>query len=350
MNIKTINYPPGFGKNMSIGVTAPSSGLGTDVFIKRFDLVAERLTEKGYAIIEGNCLRENCKHVSGTREERANDLLNLWLNPDVDVIIPPWGGEVLIDILDLIDFDRIMNSPAKWIMGYSDISTLLFALTLKTGIATAHGINFMDLIPTQNDPLSSQALEILNLSKGETFTQNSSEKHQLEFTNFGDNLEATYNLTKPTEWKLLDGSSEATFSGRLIGGCIDVLSNLVGTPYGDVEYFNDVFKKDGTIVYLENCELSHCALLRALWQMRMANWFDGATGIIFGRNNGTDTQNPSELSYLEVLKQCTEGLNIPVVYDAEIGHKPPNLTLINGSFAEFSMKKSKATLTQHLVS
>jgi muramoyltetrapeptide carboxypeptidase len=335
---------------MSIGVTAPSSGLGTDVFIKRFELVAERLTEKGYAIIEGNCLRENCKHVSGTREERANDLLSLWLNPDVDVIIPPWGGEVLIDILDLIDFDRIMNSPAKWIMGYSDTSTLLFALTLKTGIATAHGINFMDLIPTQNDSLSSQALEILNLSNGETFTQHSSEKHQVEFTNFSDNLETTYNLTEPTEWKLLNGSSEAAFSGRLIGGCIDVLSNLAGTPYGDVDHFNDVFKQDGSIVYLENCGLSACALTRALWQIRMAHWFDVATGIVFGRNSGPDTHNTSGLSYIEVLEQCLEGLNIPVVYDADIGHKPPNMTMINGSFAELSLTKGKTTLTQHLVS
>ena len=349
MKYKTITYPSGFGKSMSIGVTAPSSGLGTDVFIKRFELVAQRLTEKGYTIIEGNCLRENSKHVSGTREERANDLLNLWLNPDVEAIIPPWGGEVLIEILDLIDFDRIMDSPAKWIMGYSDTSTLLFALTLKTGIATAHGINFMDIIPTQIDTLSSQALDVLKLSKGETFTQHSSEKHLLAFTNFSDNLETTYNLTESTKWKVLDGSSEATFSGRLIGGCIDVISNLTGTPYGDMEHFNDIFKQDGSIVYLENCELPSCALTRALWQMRLAHWFDGATGIVFGRNSGPDANNTSELSYLEVLKQGMEGLNIPVVYDADIGHKPPNMTLINGSFAELSLTKGKATLTQHLV-
>jgi len=349
MKYQNITYPSGFGKSMSIGVTAPSSGLGTDVFAKRFELVAERLTEKGYTIIEGNCLRENCKHVSGTREARSNDLLNLWLNPDVEVIIPPWGGEVLIEVLELIDFDRIMNSPAKWIMGYSDTSTLLFSLTLKTGIATAHGINFMDLIPTQKDSLSSQALEILDLSKGETFTQHSSEKHQLEFTSFSDNLETTYNLTEPTEWKLLDGSSEAKFSGRLIGGCIDVIINLTGTPYGDMEHFNATFRKEGCIVYLENCDLSTCALTRALWQMRMAHWFDGATGIIFGRNSGPDTHNTSELSYFEVLKNCTEGLNIPVIYDADIGHKPPNMTMINGSLAELTMTKGKASLTQHLV-
>ncbi len=334
---------------MGIGVTAPSSGLGTDVFIKRFELVAQQLTEKGYNIIEGDCLRKNNKHVSGTREERAKDLLNLWLNPRVGAIVPPWGGEVLIEILDLIDFDQIMDGPAKWILGYSDTSTLLFALTLKTGIATAHGINFMDLIPAQSDSLSRQALGILKLSAGATVAQHSSEKHQLKFTNFSDNLEATYNLTEPTEWKLLDGSSDAKFSGRLIGGCIDVIGHLSGTSYGDMKHFREIFKQEGIIIYLENCELSPCALTRALWQMRMAHWFDGAKGIIFGRNSGPDSHNISELSYFEVLKQCLEGLNIPVVYDADIGHKPPNMTMINGSLAELTLTRGKATLTQQLV-
>ena len=47
MNFKTITYPSGLGINMGIGVTAPSSGLGTDAFIKRFELVSQRISEKG---------------------------------------------------------------------------------------------------------------------------------------------------------------------------------------------------------------------------------------------------------------------------------------------------------------
>jgi muramoyltetrapeptide carboxypeptidase len=241
MKYRNMTYPSGFEENLGIGITAPSSGLGNEVFIKRFELVAKQLVEKEYKILEGNCLRENNKLVSGTSKDRADDLLDLWMNPQVGAIIPPWGGEVLIEILDLIDFDRMANSPAKWLMGYSDTSTLLFALTLRTGIATAHGINFMDLIGTQDDPLSSQALEILKLTKGATFIQSSSEKYQAEFTNFSDDLETPYNLTEPTEWKLLDGSTSAKVSGRLIGGCIDVIENLVGTPYGDMAHFNNTF-------------------------------------------------------------------------------------------------------------
>jgi len=48
----------------------------------------------------------------------------------------------IFEILEYIDFDAM---PDKWILGYSDISLLLLAVTLTTGIATAHGTNLVDL-------------------------------------------------------------------------------------------------------------------------------------------------------------------------------------------------------------
>ena len=63
-------------------------------------------------------------------------------NDEIDIIIPPWGGELLFEILE-ISIMKLLKS--KWVLGYSDISALLLAITLKTGIATAHGTNLVDL-------------------------------------------------------------------------------------------------------------------------------------------------------------------------------------------------------------
>ena len=49
---------------------------------------------------------------------------------NIQMIFPTWGGELLIEILDFVDFDALQP---KWIVGYSDISTLLLAVTLKQG-------------------------------------------------------------------------------------------------------------------------------------------------------------------------------------------------------------------------
>ena len=349
MKYKSITYPAEFSKNLGIGVTAPSSGLGNETFINRFEMVSEQLTQKGYLITEGICLRENSKHVSGSPLDRARDFLTLWENPNIGAIIPPWGGEVLIEILDGIDFEALVAGQAKWVLGYSDISTLLFAITVRTGIATAHGINFMDMIDAQTDSLSRQALEILQLEQGDSFSQHSSEKYQKEFVSFSDNIAATYNLAETTEWKSLTNDTPIKFSGRIIGGCLDVLVHLVGTPYGKIDHFKETFHNDGVIIYLENCELSPCAMTRALHQMRLANWFDGINGIIIGRTQATAVEEPNSLSHFEALSNCLKDLKVPVVYDADIGHMPPNMTLINGSFAELSLNEGKAILTQHLI-
>jgi muramoyltetrapeptide carboxypeptidase LdcA involved in peptidoglycan recycling len=207
----------------------------------------------------------------------------------------------------------------------------------------------MDLINTQIDQLSKRALESLKLEKGEVFQQNSSEKYQAQFINFDDDIEATYNLTELTKWKSLDNSIYVDISGRIIGGCLDTLGNLVGTPYGNIEYFKNTFQDDGLIIYLENCALSPCGMTRTLHQMRLAKWFDGISGVIFGRTTAKEVTDTNSLNYVEALENCFKDLNIAVIYDADIGHKPPNMTLINGALAELSMNNGKATLTQTLI-
>lgn len=86
----------------------------------------------------------------------------------IDIVIPPWGGELLIEMLEYIDFNRLND---KWIMGYSDISVLLFATTLKTGIATAHGANLFDLRGEYSDETTAMWQPVLS-TKAENLSFN----------------------------------------------------------------------------------------------------------------------------------------------------------------------------------
>lgn len=92
--------------------------------------------------------------------------------------MPPWGGELLIEMLELVDFSKMKS---KWILGYSDISVLLLAVTLKTGIATAHGTNFIDLRGEQTDPTTSMWEKVLSTPSGGAVLQQSSQQYQLEW-------------------------------------------------------------------------------------------------------------------------------------------------------------------------
>ncbi|HAZ14021.1 MAG TPA: hypothetical protein DCY86_14635 [Bdellovibrionales bacterium] len=81
-------YPAPLRKSCTIGVTAPSGGVH-ERFTNRFNLALKHLSNQGHKIIEGDCLRNEIKHVSGAKHKRAEDFMNLWLREDIDAIIPP---------------------------------------------------------------------------------------------------------------------------------------------------------------------------------------------------------------------------------------------------------------------
>ncbi len=347
-----IRYPGPLKKGDRIAVTAPSSGLEPGHYA-RLEIVVGHLRAQGFEVIEGGCLKSRNKHVSAPKNERAAEFQKFWFDDSISAIMPPWGGELLIEILPLLDFDRIRNTTPKWLSGYSDVSTLHFALTLKTGIATLHGSNLMDLAPSQTDPLTTGLMKAFTLSPRDRWVQHSSEKHQKKWVDFVTQPSAPLNLTEPTHWRSLHGSSDAQFQGRIIGGCVDTIARLVGTPYGDLPRFRDSFG-EGMVFYFENCELPPCELARTLWNLRLAGWFDKLNGILIGRSNGPNPNPnpnptaPESMSYEEVLHSVLGDLPCPIIIDADIGHRPPQFNIINGSLAEVHLENGKGTLIQTL--
>src|SRR6185437_9815201 len=99
------------------------------------------------------------KAKSAPAEKRADEFNEMMRDDNINIIIPPWGGELLIEILQKIDFENIKN---KWVLGYSDTSVLLLAITLKTGIATAHGTNLVDLRGEYSDKTTAMWKSVLS--------------------------------------------------------------------------------------------------------------------------------------------------------------------------------------------
>jgi muramoyltetrapeptide carboxypeptidase len=129
-------------------------------------------------------------------------------------------------------------------------------------------------------------------------------RYQKQWPDIGKEPAKGFDLSEPTLWKILGKAPavKSTFSGRIIGGCLDTITCLVGTPFGALPAFNRRYQSDGVILYLENCELSPCSIARHIWQMRLADWFEGVNGIVLGRSAGPDANNPEHLSYVEALE------------------------------------------------
>lgn len=332
-----IRYPAKTLK--TIGVTAPSSGVGKEQHHLLEQAIA-RQQQNGFQIKTGETAWTQELAKSAPAKKRADEFMEMMGDPEIDFIFPPWGGELLIEMLEYLDFSRIQP---KWVLGYSDLSLLLLAITLKTGIATAHGTNIVDLRGEKSDETTGQWLTVLKTAAGESVSQSSSALYQKEW-NHSNPSPVVFQLTEPTEWKTVSGTEEK-FAGRLLGGCIDVIRHIIGTPYGEVQAFRDKHIPGEQILwYLENCEMSVADLKRSLTGMKYAGWFENCAGIVFGRSAANQ---PVEGYTVEKMYQdLAEDLNLPIAYDIDLGHVPPQITFINGAYAEIQVANGKGTVLQ----
>lgn len=334
-----ITYPV-LEKKATIGVTAPSSGVEAELH----ELVkgsCSRLEEKGYRVICGDTVWTQDKAKSASANKRAQEFNSMMQNDEMELIIPPWGGELLIEILEEIDFD---NMEAKWVLGYSDTSVLLLAITLKTGIATAHGTNLIDLRGEYFDDTTAMWESVLSTKIGSTITQYSSEKYQKKWQH--DNPSpCVFHLTVETNWKTLSGK-KVKAEGRILGGCIDIIRHLIGTPFGDVQNFRKKHINEEPVMwYFENCDLNTTDLRRSLVQMKFAGWFENCSCIMFGRS---PANAPVENYTIEdVYQDLTNELQIPIIYDIDCGHVPPQITFVNGAYGVVDVEEGKGTVVQH---
>lgn len=99
---------------------------------------------------------------------------------------------------------------------------------------------------------------------------------------------------------------------------------------------------------MENAEFSPTTLIRALLGLKYRGIFNLVKGLLIGRNP-PDEQHGQSLTYQQALSYALEGLEIPIIYDVDIGHLPPNLTLINGALADVSLIDDRGKIHQRLV-
>jgi len=351
-------FPAPLQAGSRIFITAPSSGVAAPHHA-RLDHVLDTLRGRGWVVEEGHCLRQEHRSASASADARAAEWMAALLRDDIAAVLPPWGGELAIELLPRMDWAALACARPKWIMGFSDLSTLCVPITLRLGWATAHGLNLMDLCAAQQDPLSAEAQRPLMLPGGASFTQQASTHWQRQWLDFVTHPLAGFQLTEPTAWRGLNRRADEAVQcrGRLIGGCLDTLMHLVGTPFapmgawrqrlaesaasagsadaGDTDTGGDGDGDGdgGVILYLENCELAPPALVRALAQLRLAGWFDGLAGLLLGRSTAPEPTAADALRYEDALRQTLGDLPCPVLFDLDIGHRPPQMTLINGARA-----------------
>ncbi|CAE6881800.1 Microcin C7 self-immunity protein MccF [Paraburkholderia nemoris] len=343
-----IRFPKPLAHGDLIAITAPSSGVPAPLY-PRLDRAIDALLKRGYRVVEGECLRQQYKSASAAPEQRASELMRFLTEPGIAAVMPPWGGELAMELLPLLDFRALADVPAKWFSGFSDLSTLHLPLTTIAGWATLHGPNLMQLGGADTDAVTAAIWDVFTVQPDTPFSQGASQRHQSKGVDQPAGAGVVPLFDEETTWKGLDHSkSDLELSGRLIGGCLDTISRLAGTSFGNVPCFVQSSLAEGTLLYLENAEMKPCELVRSLLSLRLSGWFEGLSGVLIGRNAAPDSVESDELSYIDALRSVLGDIQCPVMYDMDIGHVPPQLSLVNGALAQVKLRDGCGTVVQRL--
>lgn len=319
-----------------LGIAAPSAGVGHK--LESFDESLARLRARGYEIVETASVRNDSDR-SASAEVRGREFSELLADDRVRAVLSASGGDYNIEMLPYLDVDPLLRTP-KWIAGASDPTNILYYLTTTYDVATLYGFNAGSFDGEVLHPFQERALDILggNLVKQESF----------EFCDSNRDFDLPSSYDTPVSWDLYlpneEGRKAANqhldVSGRLIGGCIDCISKLIGTPYDGTSLF--VNRYEDIVWYFDNFAMSAFDLYLTLVQMSYAGYFRHAKAVLFGRTLFT---KDIDEDYTSLIARV---LKVPFLWNADIGHVKPCFTLINGAMAHVIHDEGKGSLTMEL--
>lgn len=336
-----MKYPKFIKKGDKIAVTAPSAGFYKEEQLREYENAIQNIKKMGFEFLETKNVRTHEDGRSSSAKERAKQFMQVWEDESVDAIICAKGGDFACEMLDYLDFERLKKLSPKWLQGFSDITNLGFVLTTNLDIATIYGENIRDY--GMREPFKTLT-DSIKIMQGKEVVQKSfgvCEPKEDEREIF-----ETYHLTLETQWKNLYDEKKLMFSGRCVGGCLDVIINLIGTKYDGVKAYIKKYKNDGIVWFFDIFEMSTPQVFCHLWQMKNAGYFEHCKGIIFGR--AFLLREDYDMKLARVVKDAIGNLNIPVILEADIGHVPPQMPIVNGSILEIMCENGQGEIKTFL--
>lgn len=326
--------PKQLQKGDLISIVSPSAGLG-ELFPHRIKDGIRALERMGFRVkVEKNALNRK-GWVSGTVEERVGDLHSAFSDHEVKCVMASIGGDHSNQLLKHIDYGLIRKNP-KIFIGYSDISVLHYALQSKSGLRTFYGPCLISELGEYPDVLDytkdSFMKTLVDGSSGEICASK-------EWT---DDFLDWFNEENHTRKRILHPSSgyvwwrEGRAEGRILGGCIPSINHTLGT-----EYWID---PQGTLFFIDVPEggpgepIDMATLDSFFADLDNAKVFENIVGLIIGRPYRFSEELQVELK--EIVLKYAGSYDYPILYNANIGHCAPSITLPFGVLAELDSSRN----------
>lgn len=333
----------------TVAIVSLSRGmLGEDAFIHKYHIAKERL-ERDYGlnvIAMPNALK-GTQYLYNHPEARARDLMDAFRCEQIKAIFCAIGGDDTIRLLPYIDFDVIRSNP-KIFTGFSDSTTNHFMM-YKSGLVSYYGLSVMNNIAeyVEINEYTRLAMENTLFFPTDRLEIPCSDYCSYESDKIWWSEKNTGMATprfKNSGYELLQGSGKVT--GQLLGGCIDVFCELLGTSlWPSLEDWR------GKLLLIETSECDMPEMVLSWFLRNLAA--QGILGVLSGIIVGKPAVKEKLDTYKDVYRQIVgveAGLpHLPILYNVNVGHAYPIGLFPLGLSYELDCDNVTLTLTEPAV-
>lgn len=334
----------------TVGIVSLSSEtIGEDFVKHELDLGVRRLKEYGLTVKFMDNALKGIDYLKEHPDKRAEDLLQAFSDPEIDMILCAIGGDDTYRLLSyLFENEELQKVVKKKIfLGFSD-STMNHFMLYKTGLNTFYGQSFLsDICELGKEmlPYTKKYFEEL-ITTGRIKEITPSDVWYEGRTNYDKDQLGVELTAKPNNgYELLQGIP--VFHGKILGGCVDTIFDIFdGERYANspelcsrYELFPSKKDWEGKILLLETSEekMLPDKLKKVLLKLKETGIFEVVHGVLVGKP--MDEAYYEE--YKEILIETIDNPTLPIVYNVNIGHALPRCIIPFGVEATVDVEKQK---------
>ncbi|WP_404838206.1 S66 peptidase family protein [Aeromonas media] len=331
----TLRKPAGLKPGDTIGFFSPSSA-ATAWAPRRFERARAFLEGQGFRLKAGSLTGERDHWRSGSIAARAEELNALIRDPQVRAIMSVIGGNNSNSLLPYLDYEALKRDP-KILIGYSDVTALLLGIHARTGLVTFYGpalvASFGELPPLVDETLAG----FLSVC----MAGGASLPHRLPTpTQWTDERLDWENQTRAKQCQpnRLVSVGSGRVRGRLIGGNLNTMAGIWGSPY-----MPSIAR--GDILLLEDSLLSAETVERSFAHLKLCGVFDRIGGLVLGKHELFDDRGSGRRP-LDILLEVVGEPTFPILAEFDCAHTHPMLTVPLGIEAELDLDGQCLTLLE----
>ncbi|MDB5055604.1 MAG: LD-carboxypeptidase [Bacilli bacterium] len=258
--------------------------LGSPLYANIIDERIATLRNMGFKVVLGKYVYSYNGYLAGTDQQRAFDLMNMFQNKDVKMILPSRGGVGVAGILPYLDYPVISRNP-KIITGYSDITVLLNVLYQFANLITFHSLLLIDFKP------------------------------DTAAYNFNQFFAATSTTTSPRPIHNPPGVPlvsriRGNVTGPIVGGNLTSFLGTLGTPFE--------IDTSGKILLIEETHEPLNTVYRYINHLKLAGKFRDCAGIVMGECTGCVEVYGK--TYENLINEVIVPLGKPLMTNLASGH------------------------------